>query len=76
VVIGAPLYGRAAYLREAAGSILPQIYRDFVLVLIDDRSQDDTLAVARTLAEQDPRVHVVVNDGGCACAPSASTGGP
>lgn len=62
VVIGAPLYGQAAYLREAAGSILAQTYRDFVLLLIDDRSQDDTLAIAQTLAEQDPRVHVVVND--------------
>ncbi len=62
VVIAAPLYGKAAYLREAAGSILAQTHRDLALLLIDDRSQDDTLAVAQELAEQDPRVHVVVND--------------
>jgi glycosyltransferase involved in cell wall biosynthesis len=62
VVIGAPLYGRAVYLREAADSILAQTYRDFALLLIDDRSDDGTLALAQELAEQDPRVHLVVND--------------
>ena len=62
VVIGAPLYGRAAYLREAADSILAQTYRDLALLLIDDRSEDHTLAIAQELADQDPRVHLVVND--------------
>jgi len=62
VVIGAPLYGRATYLQEAADSILAQTYRDLALLLIDDRSDDDTLALAQQLAEQDARVHLFVND--------------
>jgi len=62
VVIGAPLYGKAAYLREAVGSILAQSYGDFALLLIDDRSPDDTLDVAHELAARDPRVNVILNE--------------
>ncbi|HWT22462.1 MAG TPA: glycosyltransferase family A protein [Solirubrobacteraceae bacterium] len=61
VVIGAPLYGQSEHLREALGSLLAQTYRDFRLVLVDDRSPDDTVAVARAVAGEDPRVEIHVN---------------
>lgn len=61
-MIGAPLYGKAAYLREAVGSILGQTYEDFALLLIDDRSPDETLDVAHELADYDSRVHVILNE--------------
>ena len=61
VVIGAPLYGQSRQLRVALGSLLAQTYEDFALVLVDDRSPDDTVAVARELAGDDPRVSIHVN---------------
>jgi hypothetical protein len=60
VVIGVPLFEKARWLPEALESLLAQTYRDFALVLIDDRSTDDTVAIARAAAG-DPRVHVHVN---------------
>jgi glycosyltransferase involved in cell wall biosynthesis len=61
VVLGAPLYGQAGPLRAALESLLAQTFTDFRLVLVDDRSPDDTLAVAREHAAADPRVEVHEN---------------
>jgi hypothetical protein len=61
VVIGAPLYEHAHQLCPALDSLLAQTYQDFALVLIDDRSCDETLAIARAAAARDPRVYVEVN---------------
>jgi glycosyltransferase involved in cell wall biosynthesis len=60
VVIAAPLYGQAGPLREALASLLSQTFEDFRLVLVDDRSQDETVDVVRALA--DPRVELHVNE--------------
>jgi glycosyltransferase involved in cell wall biosynthesis len=56
IVLGMTLYNNARYLREAAASLLTQSYRDFVLVLLDDASGDETESVAREIAAADPRV--------------------
>ena len=45
------------FLREQLGSILPQLGPSDELVLSDDRSSDDTLAVARSFG--DPRLRIV-----------------
>jgi len=62
VVIGAPLFDKAAHVSEAVESLLAQTYRDFALVLIDDGSSDATPALAERAAAGDPRVHLVRND--------------
>lgn len=59
VGIGATLFNRAPYLREALDSILAQTYRDFLLVLVDDGSSDETEAIAREYAARDPRVRYI-----------------
>jgi len=61
VVLGVPLYGQAAHLRAALGSLLAQTYEDLALVLVDDASPDGTVAVAREVAGDDPRVRLEVN---------------
>lgn len=56
VGIGATLFNRDAYLREALDSILGQTYSDFSVVLVDDGSGDRTEGIAREYAARDPRV--------------------
>jgi hypothetical protein len=61
VVIAAPLYNQAAHVGEALASLLAQTFADFRLVLVDDASSDDTVAVARDTAAGDPRVELHLN---------------
>lgn len=50
------LYNNAGHLREAATSILAQTFGDFVLVMLDDASDDESEAIARDFAAADRRV--------------------
>jgi glycosyltransferase involved in cell wall biosynthesis len=53
-----PLYNVGPYVAEAVRSVLAQTYGEFALHVIDDGSEDDSLAVARGAAGNDPRVRV------------------
>ncbi|MRR11053.1 glycosyltransferase [bacterium] len=53
VVVAA--YNAAATLAETLDSVLAQTVADWELVVVDDGSTDDTLALARTYSERDPR---------------------
>ncbi len=59
VVFGMTLHNNARHLPEAAASILDQHRRDFVLLMLDDGSTDDTPQVARAIADADPRVRYI-----------------
>lgn len=53
-------YNHAAFLGEAIESVLAQDFADWELVIGEDCSTDDTLAVARRYAERDPeRIRVL-----------------
>lgn len=54
-----PVYNRAAYLPNAIESILAQTHTDFELLLWDDGSTDDSVAIATHYAQQDKRLRVV-----------------
>jgi glycosyltransferase involved in cell wall biosynthesis len=56
VVIGVPLYNNAAFLSDAVDSLLAQTYRNFVLLLVDDASHDDSNAIAAAYAAREPRI--------------------
>src|SRR5574337_302054 len=62
VSICVPTYNGAAYLADCLDSALAQTFADFELLIVDDCSSDDTLAIATTYARRDPRVRIVVND--------------
>jgi glycosyltransferase involved in cell wall biosynthesis len=49
-------YNSAGYLRETVASVLTQTFADFELLLIDDGSTDNTVAVSRELAMKDDRI--------------------
>ena len=53
-----PVFNTAKYLREAIESILAQTFADFELIVIDDGSTDDSLAIAQHLAIEDHRIRL------------------
>ena len=55
-----PAYNAAAWIGATVDSVLAQTRGDFELVILDDRSADDTLAVLRRY--DDPRIRLLVNE--------------
>jgi hypothetical protein len=55
-------YNREAYIGAAIESVLAQTFDDFELIVVDDKSSDATLAVARSYAAVDARVRVMANE--------------
>lgn len=54
-----PVFNGAPYIAEALESILSQEFTNFELLVIDDGSTDDTLAILQPFAARDARVRVV-----------------
>lgn len=59
VTISIPTYNQSRYIRRAVESALGQDYPNLEVVVADDRSPDDTFAVASAIS--DPRLRVVCN---------------
>ena len=58
VTIGMPVFNGARYLEAAVSSALEQDYPDLEVVIADNGSSDQTVEIARSFAERDPRVRV------------------
>lgn len=56
------LYNREKFVGDAIESVLSQRFENFELIVVDDRSTDESVAVARSYAARDSRVKVFVND--------------
>jgi hypothetical protein len=56
VTLVVPTLNRPKYLREALQSVLAQDYPDLEILISDNGSQDDSPALARSVASGDPRV--------------------
>src|SRR5689334_12779983 len=57
-----PMYNRARWIGQAIASVLAQTRGDFELVVWDDGSTDHSIAAARAVAGDDPRVRVVAGE--------------
>ncbi len=57
VAVVIPSYNHAAYLAEAVQSVLAQTHADLELIVVDDGSTDESLAVLAGIA--DPRLQVI-----------------
>lgn len=65
VSVVVPVYDVEEYLAEAVASLTAQTHERFEILLVDDASTDGSLALARRLAQDDPRIVVVpVEHGG------------
>src|SRR5262249_32665058 len=61
VTIGLPVYNSARYLRQSLDSLLAQTCADFVLVISDNASTDDTSLICQTYAATDARIRYFRN---------------
>src|SRR5688500_8935929 len=55
-------HSRASYIGGAIESVLAQTFTDFELIIVDDRSSDDSMRIAREYAALDSRVRIHIND--------------
>lgn len=53
-----PVYNTERYLEEAIRSIMEQTFADIEIIIIDDGSTDNSLAIAQALAREDDRIVV------------------
>ena len=58
VSIIVPIYNKEKYLEKCLDSILGQTYRDLEIILVDDGSTDNSLAICQHYAEKDPRIKI------------------
>jgi len=56
-----PVYNDGRYLRECIESVRAQRHTNWEYVIVDNRSTDDSLAIARQYAASDGRIRVVSN---------------
>lgn len=64
VTVWIPSYNHARFLPQALDSVLAQTYTDFEVVVVDDGSADDSLAVAESYAARHPeKVRVFTHPG-------------
>lgn len=64
VSIIVPIYNVASYLKECLQSIVAQSYENLDIILIDDGSDDESLKIALSFAENDKRIFVVSKPNG------------
>ncbi|HEY0338235.1 MAG TPA: glycosyltransferase family A protein [Burkholderiales bacterium] len=57
-----PTYNGSAFLAQTLTSISKQTFEDYEVIIVDDQSWDDTLAIAEQYAANDARVHVFRNN--------------
>jgi glycosyltransferase involved in cell wall biosynthesis len=62
VTIIIPNYNHAQFLKQRIESVLNQTYRDFELIILDDKSTDDSLAIIEQYSGNEKISHIVYND--------------
>lgn len=56
ITVGISIYNAETYLEDAIKSVLAQSFKDFELILIDDGSTDNSLAIVKSF--NDPRIRI------------------
>ncbi|MBJ7879164.1 glycosyltransferase family 2 protein [Gelidibacter salicanalis] len=56
------VYNREKYISEAIESVLLSTYTNFELIIVDDRSKDNSLSIAKSYESKDQRIKVYLNE--------------
>jgi len=56
------VYNREKYIAECIESVLASTYQDWELIIVDDQSTDQSVAIAKNYAAKDERIKVYVNE--------------
>ena len=56
-----PLYNKAPYVNKALESVLSQTFRDFELIVVDDGSTDESLAIAQSVLDKCDLPHRLIH---------------
>lgn len=67
-----PTYNRRDRIKRSVDSVLAQTFDDFELIIVDDASQDDTVAVLETI--EDPRIRIVRHETNKGAGAARNTG--
>lgn len=62
VSVVVPVYNTGPYLAQCLESVLAQTYQQWECIVVDNRSADNSLAIAREFEQRDPRIRVVAAD--------------
>lgn len=57
-----PAYNSSAYIEETIRSVMAQEYQNIELIVVDDRSSDDTVCIVKHLQEEDDRIKLFENE--------------
>lgn len=70
VSIITPSYNSAAFIKETIASVLAQSYPHWEMIIVDDKSKDDTVHLIKQYVERDPRIQLIclTQNLGAACA--------
>ena len=55
-----PVYNAERYIKIAVDSILNQTFKDFELIVIDDKGTDDSIKIVEEIS--DPRIRILHNE--------------
>jgi len=57
-----PTFNGAKYFRECLDSVLAQKFTGFEVLIVDDKSSDETFSIAQEYATYDHRIRAIQND--------------
>jgi glycosyltransferase involved in cell wall biosynthesis len=69
-----PLYNVENYIRDAVCSVLAQTFQDFEIIIVDDFSADNSLAIAIELSRCDARINVIRHSSNKGVSAARNTG--
>ncbi|MFB9054539.1 glycosyltransferase family 2 protein [Formosa undariae] len=56
------VYNREKYIAEAIASVIASTYQNWELIIVDDRSKDTSVEIAKSFQDKDERIKVYINE--------------
>jgi teichuronic acid biosynthesis glycosyltransferase TuaG len=73
VSIITPLYNKERFVLECIKSVLNQIYQNWEWIIVDDKSNDDSVKIITPFAEKDNRINLILSPENQGAGPARNT---